>query len=119
MDKEVILQVRMDPEDKRKAEELYKELGTSFEEAVRIFAKQSILENGMPFRMVIPEKEAEPVGNGLKKDSGVPAGKKATVRESVSTDFDESYISGSCGGFSAEMAIEKALADKHGREETD
>ena len=30
---------------------LHRELGTSFAEAVRIFAKQSVLENGMPFVM--------------------------------------------------------------------
>ena len=52
-----IVQVRMDPEDKRRAEELYRKLGTSFEEAVRIFARQSILENGMPFRPSVPEKQ--------------------------------------------------------------
>lgn len=49
MAKEATLQVRMDAELKEKAEELYKNLGTSFAEAVRIFARQSIQENGMPF----------------------------------------------------------------------
>jgi len=49
MAKEATLQVRMDADLKEKAEALYQELGTSFAEAVRIFAKQSVLENGMPF----------------------------------------------------------------------
>src|SRR5699024_9698651 len=49
MAKEAVLQVRMDAELKEKVEALYRELGTSFAEAVRIFAKQSVLENGMPF----------------------------------------------------------------------
>lgn len=49
MAKEATLQVRMDADLKEKAEALYRELGTSFAEAVRIFAKQSVLENGMPF----------------------------------------------------------------------
>ena len=49
MAKEATLQVRMDAELKEKVEALYKEMGTSFAEAVRIFAKQSIQENGMPF----------------------------------------------------------------------
>lgn len=44
MAKEAILQVRMDSEIKEQAELLYKQLGTSFAEAVRIFAKQSIEE---------------------------------------------------------------------------
>ncbi len=49
MAKEATLQVRMDADLKEKVEELYKSLGTSFAEAVRIFARQSIQENGMPF----------------------------------------------------------------------
>lgn len=49
MAKEATLQVRMDADLKEKAEELYREMGTSLAEAVRIFAKQSVQENGMPF----------------------------------------------------------------------
>lgn len=49
MAKEATLQVRMDADLKEKAESLYRDMGTSFSEAVRIFAKQSVQENGMPF----------------------------------------------------------------------
>ena len=49
MAKEATLQVRMDAELKEQAEALYREMGTSLAEAVRIFTKQSVLENGMPF----------------------------------------------------------------------
>lgn len=52
MTKKATLQVRMDADLKEKAEELYRNLGTSFAEAVRIFAKQSIQENKMPFAIV-------------------------------------------------------------------
>lgn len=51
MAKEATLQVRMDSELKEQAELLYKQLGTSFAEAVRIFAKQSVEDGAMPFRM--------------------------------------------------------------------
>lgn len=44
------LQVRMNSELKAQVEELYRSLGTSFAEAVRIFAQQSLREGGMPFR---------------------------------------------------------------------
>lgn len=44
------LQVRMDGQIKSNVEELYRNLGTSFAEAVRIFAQQSLLAGGMPFR---------------------------------------------------------------------
>lgn len=44
------VQVRMDSKLKSQVEELYKKLGTSFAEAVRIFAQQSVREGGMPFQ---------------------------------------------------------------------
>ena len=44
------LQIRMNGELKAQVEELYRNLGTSFAEAVRIFAQQSLREGGMPFR---------------------------------------------------------------------
>lgn len=51
MAKEATLQVRMDSELKEQVELLYKQLGTSFAEAVKIFARQSVEEQGMPFCM--------------------------------------------------------------------
>ena len=50
------LQVRMDGELKAQVEELYRSLGTSFAEAVRIFAQQSLREGGMPFRPTLKEE---------------------------------------------------------------
>lgn len=44
------LQIRMDKELKSQVEALYRGMGTSFAEAVRIFAQQSLREGGMPFR---------------------------------------------------------------------
>ena len=44
------LQIRMNSDLKAEVEELYRNLGTSFAEAVRIFAQQSLREGGMPFR---------------------------------------------------------------------
>ena len=50
MSMDATLQVRMDSQTKRRVEALYHDLGTSFAEAVRIFAQQSLLAGGMPFR---------------------------------------------------------------------
>lgn len=44
------MQIRMDRDLKEKVEKLYKNLGTSFAEAVRIFARQSVSIGAMPFR---------------------------------------------------------------------
>lgn len=56
MAKEATLQVRMDEDLKEQVELLYKRLGTSFAEAVRMFARQSVQENAMPFVLHVPEQ---------------------------------------------------------------
>ena len=45
-----VLQVRMDSKEKNDVEKLYEDLGTSFADAVRIFARQSLIAGGFPFR---------------------------------------------------------------------
>ncbi len=49
MAKEAVYQLRMDEDIKTQVEALYRRLGTMFAEAVRIFAIQSLREQGMPF----------------------------------------------------------------------
>ena len=49
MSKQEIIQIKIDSDLKNKVELLYRNLGTSFPEAVRIFASQSIKEKGFPF----------------------------------------------------------------------
>ena len=57
MSMDATLQVRMDGQIKNNVEELYRNLGTSFAEAVRIFAQQSLLVGGMPFRPTLKSWE--------------------------------------------------------------
>ena len=52
MANDAVLQVRMDSHLKHSVEQLYRDLGTSFPEAVRIFAQQSLLHAGLPFEPV-------------------------------------------------------------------
>lgn len=49
MAKESVLQIRIDSGLKEAAEAVYRGLGTSLSEAVRIFARQSVIVDGMPF----------------------------------------------------------------------
>ena len=58
MAKDGLVQVRMDAAIKEKVENLYRDLGTSFAEAVRVFAVQSIKAQGMPFRIAEPNSTA-------------------------------------------------------------
>mgnify|MGYP000089188594 FL=1 len=47
---EAALQIRIDSAAKEQVEALYRSLGTSFAEAVRMFVQQSLQKGGMPFR---------------------------------------------------------------------
>ena len=58
MAKEATFQVRMDADLKEEVEKLYKSMGTSFAEAVRIFAKQSLTEKGLPFVVTTEKRNA-------------------------------------------------------------
>lgn len=49
-----LLQVRIDDDLKAKATQIYSELGLDISSAVRMFLKRSVLENGIPFSMVLP-----------------------------------------------------------------
>lgn len=51
MEKDVIIQIRMDSKMKEQVEALYCCIGTSFAEAVCIFAAKSLMVNGLPFQM--------------------------------------------------------------------
>lgn len=67
MAKEAMLQIKIDSDLKEQVESLYEKMGTSFAEAVRIFAKQSIAEKAMPFTMHLEayeEKRTLGLANG-------------------------------------------------------
>lgn len=83
MSKEATLQVRMDSELKEQVEILYRNLGTSFAEAVRIFAKQSIINNGMPFNITTNRKSAFGIAEKYANPSLIPEEKGAFERAMV------------------------------------
>lgn len=76
---ESTLQVRMDSALKAEVEALYKSLGTSFAEAVRIFSQKSIREGGMPFTPSLKtwdELTQDEIDARLRKSmAGVSAGR--------------------------------------------
>lgn len=51
MAKESTVQLRMDSDMKEQVESLYRSLGTSFAEAIRMFAAQSLRVKGLPFQL--------------------------------------------------------------------
>lgn len=79
------VQIRMDSELKRQVEELYKNLGTSFAEAVRIFARQSVTEGGMPIKPTLKtwdELTPEEIAEDLRRaEEDIAAGRVKTFDE--------------------------------------
>jgi DNA-damage-inducible protein J len=55
------IQVRLSPELKQQAEELFAELGLSVSDAVRLFLKQSVNRGGLPLQPQTGQSNAETV----------------------------------------------------------
>ena len=85
MAKDATLQVRMDGELKEKVEKLYKEMGTTFSEAVRMFAQQSVAEGRMPFWPKVKTSDdysLEDIDNILKQSADdIKKGNVHTLQE--------------------------------------
>ena len=59
MAKNAVINVRTDIETKSAIEELYSAFGISVSDAINIFFKKSLMENGLPFDMQIPRYNKE------------------------------------------------------------
>ena len=79
------MQIRMDKELKEQVEALYRSMGTSFAEAVRMFAQQSLRDGGMPFRPTIKawdELTIQEVHEKLEKsEADIAAGRVYSQQE--------------------------------------
>ena len=54
--KTTVMQFRMEASLKSEAEALFRDLGTSFAEALRIFARQCVLTRSMPITIAMPQQ---------------------------------------------------------------
>jgi len=59
MSKQLNLQVRMDKEDKEAAEAVFEALGMTTSQAIKIFLRQVVLNNALPFKVAIPQPNQE------------------------------------------------------------
>ena len=59
MSKTETIRARIEPEIKRRAESVLRELGLSPTEAIRMFYRQVILRRGLPFAVEIPDAETQ------------------------------------------------------------
>jgi DNA-damage-inducible protein J len=55
--KTAVVRARLEPGLKQQAEEIFNVVGLSESEAVRLFYKNVVLYNGLPFALKIPNKE--------------------------------------------------------------
>ena len=93
--KEATLQVRMNQNLKTDAEELYRRLGTSLAEAVRIFAQQSLAVGGLPFAVrIVPDRTAQPSMRGVAHKyagKGIPAETEESWRQSAVRKYEQAH----------------------------
>lgn len=57
MQKSTVVNARIDPETKAKAEKILSQVGLSTAESIRLLFAQICLHNGLPFAVKIPNKE--------------------------------------------------------------
>lgn len=56
MAKTAVISARIDPELKRNAEQIFKELGLTTSQAITLFLKQVDLQRGLPFSIKVPNE---------------------------------------------------------------
>lgn len=91
------VQIRMSGELKTQVEELYRGLGTSFAEAVRIFAQQSLRNGGMPFRPTLKtweELTAQEIDAKLARSEGDIAEGRLYSQEDLDLRMKERFSHG-------------------------
>lgn len=81
MPKTAVLNVRLDPEIKANAEQLYSALGLTLSDAVNVFLRQSVLDGGMPFRPHQPRYSLE-TENAMQEARAILSGAQPAPRYS-------------------------------------
>jgi DNA-damage-inducible protein J len=71
MNKTAIVHARVEPQTKKKAEGVLRELGMSPTEAIRLFYRQICLRGGLPFRILIPNDITKETLDKSNKGQGV------------------------------------------------
>lgn len=89
MAKTANINIRIDPETKTSAEELFSSFGITITDAINIFLRKSIMEGGLPFEMKQPRYNAETEA-AMKEAREIMKGQKKAKRYSdVHTLFEE------------------------------
>ena len=88
------LNIRIDPQTKQGAEQLYSTFGITISDAVNIFLRQSLLVGGLPFEMKQPRYNAE-TGSAIQETRDIMKGRKKSKNYSsayeLSAELEEEY----------------------------
>ena len=86
MAKTANLNIRIDPDVKARAEELYSSFGMTITEAVNVFLHQSLLEYRLPFQPHQPQYNAETLA-AIQEAKDIESGKIQTKGYSSAAEF--------------------------------
>ena len=88
------LNIRIDPQTKQGAEQLFSTFGITISDAVNIFLRQSLLVGGLPFEMKQPRYNTETEA-AMQEARNIMSGKKKTKSYSSAaelfTELDAEY----------------------------
>jgi len=80
------LNIRIDPQTKKGAEQLYSTFGITISDAVNIFLRQSLLVGGLPFEMKQPRYNTETEA-AIQEAKDIMSGKKKVKSYSSADEF--------------------------------
>jgi DNA-damage-inducible protein J len=83
------LNIRIDPQTKQGAEQLYSTFGITISDAVNIFLRQSLLVGGLPFKMKQPRYNTETEAAIQEARDIISGKKKAKSYSSADELFEE------------------------------
>ena len=63
--------IRIEPDIKEQAESVLEKLGIPMSNAVAIFLRQIVMQNGLPFEVKIPNKKANSLSNSAETESSI------------------------------------------------
>lgn len=78
MSKSAMIHARVEPKIKENVEDIFSELGLNMTSAINLFFKQVILNNGLPFRVNIPNEKTRLAIEEVRKN--MKSNKKARFK---------------------------------------
>ncbi len=92
MKKSAMIRARVEPEIKKQAEDIFKEIGLNASEAISLFYHQVKLKKGMPFAVNLPGKGPKSKVSSYTQAALVEQSKRMQPQERLNAFFNHSYL---------------------------